>query len=114
MASIAINPAPSRVRILWHGHVIADSTAALELREGSYAPTFYVPRGDVDMSLLQPSARRSRCPHKGEASYFSLASADGGEARDAVWSYEQPLAAAAAIAGHLAFYPDKVTIETPA
>ena len=110
MASITISPASGRLRVLWNGHVLADSTAALDLKEGSYGVVHYVPRADVDMSLLQPSSRTSRCPYKGEASYFSLVAADG-KAPDAVWSYEHPLADVEAIAGHLAFYPDKVKFE---
>ena len=77
-------------------------------RKGSLPPVFYVPRGDVHMERLAPSATTSHCPFKGDASYFSV---PGGPA-DVAWSYETPLPAAAAIAGHLAFYPDKAEIET--
>ena len=61
------------------------------------------------MSAFEPTTRHSHCPFKGEASYFTL-SVEGREARNAVWSYEAPLPGAAAIAGHLAFYPDEVEI----
>ena len=110
MPSITIAPAAQRFRVIWNGHVVADSTAVLELKEGASAPVHYVPRADVDMNLLKSSDRHSHCPYKGDASYFSLSAPDG-EARDAVWSYERPFAAAGAIAGHLAFYPDKVTFQ---
>jgi uncharacterized protein (DUF427 family) len=55
------------------------------------------------MARLAPAARRTVCPWKGDASYFSLEGAE-----NAVWSYESPKAEVAAIAGRLAFYPDKV------
>jgi uncharacterized protein (DUF427 family) len=107
---ISITPNPKRVRISAGGVVIAESGAALTLREASYPPVNYLPRGDADMALLPRSARTTHCPYKGDASYFGIKAGDSTLA-DAVWSYEQPFPAMAEIAGHLAFYPDKVTIE---
>lgn len=104
---IVIAPAPGRVRVIFAGVAVADSAHALVLRESSYPPVAYVPRADVDMSLLAPTDRRTRCPYKGEASYFSV-QAGGRVADNAVWSYEQPKQDVAAIAQYLAFYPDKV------
>ena len=59
------------------------------------------------MDFLRPSVHRTHCPFKGDASYFSLCLPTGLEP-DAVWTYENPFPAAAAIAGHLAFYPNRV------
>jgi uncharacterized protein (DUF427 family) len=59
------------------------------------------------MNALQRSEHRSHCPYKGEASYFSIATG-GRSAKNAVWSYEQPFPAVKEIAGHLAFYPNRV------
>jgi uncharacterized protein (DUF427 family) len=81
------------------------------LEEGSLPPVFYLPRGDVRMERFAASDHRSHCPFKGDASYFDL-EGGGRVEKNAVWSYENPLPAATAIAGHLAFYPDKVEIET--
>jgi uncharacterized protein (DUF427 family) len=64
---------------------------------------------DVDQSLLRPSATSTYCPYKGDASYFSVA-VPGGLIEDAIWAYEQPHAAVAEIAGHVAFYSDRVEI----
>lgn len=108
---IAISPFGGRVRILFEGEVIADTSHALMLEEADYPSVFYVPRADAHMESLVHSGRVTHCPHKGDASYFSI-ERGGKRARDAVWSYEAPLPAAAGIACHLAFYPDKVTIET--
>lgn len=108
---ITVTPLSTRTRVHLGDTVVADTTRALELREGSYPPVLYIPREDIAAALLRPSARRSHCPHKGDATYFSIAT--GPEtAVDAAWSYEQPFPAVAAIAGHLAFYPDKLRIET--
>ena len=65
---------------------------------------FYLPKEDVRGSLV-PSERRSYCPYKGEASYWSL---DGRE--DVAWSYEQPLADMQQIAGLVAFWDEQVDV----
>jgi uncharacterized protein (DUF427 family) len=100
---ITVTASDAHVVVRAGGKVIADTRRALELREASYPPVFYIPREDADMTLLEPSAHVSYCPYKGEASYFSV---EGGE--NAVWSYEAPYDAVAEIRGHLAFYPDRV------
>ena len=101
---------PRRVRVLWGSHVIADTTHALKLTEASYPSVFYVPRADADMNRYAKTARSSHCPYKGDASYYSLVDGDT-RAENVVWSYETPYPAMAPIAGHLAFYADKVKIE---
>ena len=104
---IAIAPAPGCVVVRLGGKVIADTKRALILREANYPGVKYIPRQDVDMSLLERTDHATYCPYKGDASYFSLPI--GGErSRNAVWSYEQPYAAVAEIRDHLAFYPDRV------
>lgn len=107
---ITIAPNPRRVRISVDGTVIAETTRALTLREASYPPVQYIPREDTDMTRLQRSDHRSYCPFKGDAGYFSIVS-DGRTLANAVWTYETPYDAVKAITGHLAFYPDKVTVE---
>jgi uncharacterized protein (DUF427 family) len=92
------------------GAVIGETSRALELTEGSYPPVIYFPREDLGMAFFEPSTTTSTCPHKGRASYFDILG-PAGPIRDAAWSYEAPLPAAGRIAGHLAFYTDKVTIE---
>ncbi|MBY4948430.1 DUF427 domain-containing protein [Cupriavidus respiraculi] len=104
---IDIAPQPARVVVTVAGRIVADTRAALTLREASYPPVQYIPREDVDMTLLARTAHASHCPYKGDAAYFSIP--HGGErATNAVWTYEAPHAAVAAIGGYLAFYPDRV------
>lgn len=105
---ITIEPAQGRVRVLFGGRVVADTGRALVLQEASYPAVLYVPREDTDMALLRRSSRSTHCPYKGDASYFSIEVGGGRRAEDAVWSYEQPYPAMAAIADRLAFYPDRV------
>jgi uncharacterized protein (DUF427 family) len=90
--------------------VLAETSAALELIEGDRKPVVYFPRADVAMELMERSQTTSHCPYKGDASYFTLMCPDG-PIRDAAWSYEDPIEAAAQIGGFLAFYPSKVIIE---
>ena len=109
--AIEVAPFGGRVRIRLGGQIVADSAHAMMLEEGSLPPVFYLPRSDARMEFFTPNDHRSHCPFKGDASYFDL-EAGGRVERNAVWTYERPLPAAEAIAGHLAFYPDKVEIET--
>jgi uncharacterized protein (DUF427 family) len=104
---ITITPASGRVVVKLGGRVIADTRNALILQEASYPGVKYVPRGDVDMSLLERTDHQTYCPDKGDCSYYSIPI--GGErSRNAVWTYEDPYAAVAAIKDYLAFYPDRV------
>lgn len=92
------------------GAVIGESKSAIELTEGSYDPVIYFPRADIAMAFLEPSVKTTYCPHKGDATHFHIA-AKSGLIDDAAWSYETPLDSVADIAGHLAFYTDRVTVE---
>ena len=107
---ITISANPKRVRVLAGGTVIAETDQALTLKEASYPAVQYVPRKDANMALLQRTDRVTHCPYKGDANYFTIV-ADGKTLENAIWSYEAPFPAMADISGHLAFYPDKVTIE---
>ena len=112
---ITISRNPGRVRVTFAGRVVADTTKALTLKEASYPPVQYVPREDVDQTLLARTEHLTHCPYKGDASYFSI-NAGGRVAENAIWSYEHPYAGVAEIAGYVAFYPSRVdSIEqTPA
>ncbi|WP_156840677.1 DUF427 domain-containing protein [Novosphingobium aquimarinum] len=107
---IAITECPSTVLVNAGPLDIAKTHAALTLTEANYGPVQYVPAADVDMSLLERSDHTTYCPYKGEASYYSIpALGEGGV--NAVWTYEAPFEAVSAIAGHLAFYPDRVSVQ---
>jgi uncharacterized protein (DUF427 family) len=108
MLKIRIGPAGVRVRVTFNDEVIADSRDAIVLEEGDYAPVYYLPRKDVKMERLIRTSHTTHCPHKGDATYYSVC--NGRTAKNAVWSYEQPIEGMAAIKEMLAFYPDKVEI----
>ena len=104
---ITIRPAPRRIRVILDGRAVAESDRALVLQEASYAPVYYIPREHADLALFERTTHATHCPYKGDASYFDLKVGDR-RSPNAVWSYETPFPAMAAIKGHLAFYPDRV------
>ena len=104
---IEIQANPSRVVVTVGGKVIADTREALTLSEAAYPPVQYVPRRDVDMAALTRSDHTTYCPYKGEASYYSIP-VGGDRSTNAVWTYEAPFPAMAAIKDYVAFYPDRV------
>jgi uncharacterized protein (DUF427 family) len=106
---ITIEPAAHRILVRVGDKVVADTTAALTLNEAGYRPVHYIPMKDVDQTLLRASPTSTYCPYKGDASYYSIAGPDG-VTEDAIWTYEHPYAAVEVIAGHLAFYADRVEI----
>ncbi|MCU1459832.1 MAG: hypothetical protein JWL73_3924 [Actinomycetia bacterium] len=106
---ITIEPAGRRITVRVADRVVADTTAALTLHEAGYRPVHYIPIRDVDQTLLRSSRTSTYCPYKGDASYFSIDGPDG-DIEDAIWTYEHPYEAVDAIAGHVAFYADRVEI----
>lgn len=93
------------------GAVLGESSDALELIEGDYPPVIYFPRGDIAMAFLDQTDKSTHCPHKGDATYFSVVTKSTTLA-NVVWSYETPTGNVARIKDHLAFYSDgDVTVE---
>jgi uncharacterized protein (DUF427 family) len=104
---ITITSSTLRVVVTVGGRVVADTRKALTLREADYAPVHYIPRDDVDMSLLERTDHATYCPYKGDCAYYSIPVGDA-RSTNAAWTYEAPYAAVAQIKDHLAFYPDRV------
>jgi uncharacterized protein (DUF427 family) len=106
---ITVDLNPRRVQVEYEGHVIADTTRALTLKEAAYKPVQYIPREDAEMAFLTRTDHRTFCPYKGYAAYFTVMM-DGVFAENGVWTYEDPYPAMAEIKDHIAFYPNKVTV----
>jgi uncharacterized protein (DUF427 family) len=104
---IAIEGNAHRVVVKVGGRIVADTLDALTLCEAGYAAVQYIPRKDVDMTLFERTDHVTYCPYKGNCAYYSI---PAGRERsiNAVWTYEAPYAAVAAIKDHVAFYPDRV------
>jgi uncharacterized protein (DUF427 family) len=107
--TITITPAGRHIEVIVGGHKLAESDRALRLDETGLSARYYLPREDVRTDLLRPSARTTRCPFKGQASYWS-AHVGGEIYQDLVWSYETPIPAAAQIAGLMCFYNERVEL----
>ena len=105
-----IEPARGTIVVRTGDGVIAESSKALVLREDGYAPVYYLPREDVAMEFLDRSDKVTHCPHKGDATHYHIVGTSG-QITDGAWSYETPKEAAKAIAGHVAFYTDRLAVE---
>ena len=89
------------------GRELARSERTLLVDEQDHGLVFYFPRADVDFSALRPMpGHHTRCPWKGEASYWKLAGGD----EPVAWAYEDPLPQVAQIRDHIAFYQNIVTV----
>jgi uncharacterized protein (DUF427 family) len=101
---------PRHVRVLVGDDVVADSRAAFEVEESRHDPVWYFPPEDVNQRLLLPTDSTSYCPFKGHASYYTL-DAGGQHLEDVAWSYLAPFDECRMLAGYVAFYADRVTLE---
>lgn len=97
------------VEILVDGELLARSQRAVMLCETGLPVRYYLPLLDVRRELLVRSDNHTRCPYKGEASYWSIRT-DASFLRDAAWTYESPRPEAQKIAGRVCFYDERVTV----
>ena len=66
---------------------------------------YYLPASDVSLDLLTPSATRTYCAYKGQASYWSI------DDEDIAWTYREPLREAAEVTNRIAFFNEHVTLK---
>ena len=105
-ARLRIEPNQRRVRVLFGGETVADSSRTIYLFETGHLPVYYFPRDDVRFDLLEPTSQHTHCPDKGDASYYSVV-AGGRRPGNAVWAYPEPIPAVAELADYVAFYWDQ-------
>lgn len=98
-----------RIRVEFDRRILAETQRPVLVYETMLPVRTYIPRADVDFSLLEPSDRRSICPYKGHASYWSVRNA-GPKGRNIAWSYEDPLPDANPLKGLIAFYDERTDI----
>lgn len=106
---VAVETAGGRFTASIDGRLVADSDRALEVRESFHEPVIYFPPDAVERSLLERTDHVTRCPFKGDAGYYSIV-VDGRRHENAVWVYDAPMPEVAALAGHMAFYTDRVCV----
>jgi uncharacterized protein (DUF427 family) len=104
---VDLHPDGKRVRVMFGGAVIADSTATLRCEETGHGPVHYIPAKDMRLDLLKKTEHTTYCPFKGTASYWTI-EVDGKSAENAIWGYEAPYDETAALARHYAFYGNRV------
>ncbi len=102
---VVIESSPRRVRVVFNGETVADSSAMKMMHETRHLPVYYFPADDVRMDLLEKTDHTTHCPHKGDASYWSVRVGDR-VAENAMWSYEDPIDSVPDLKGLVAFAPD--------
>ena len=85
-------------RAVWNGAILAESDDTIVV-EGNH----YFPPDAVRPEHLRPSDKRTFCPWKGTASYWTL-EVDGERNPDAAWYYPDPKPAAEEIRDRVAFW----------
>lgn len=102
-----VEPVPQRLRVVFAGETIAETTRGLRVLETSHPPTYYIPPDDIREGVLQPSSRTTQCEWKGRAVYFD-AEVNGRRAEQAGWAYPDPRPRYEALKDHVAFYPSRM------
>lgn len=105
----SVEATPKRIRVVFNGVVIADTTHAKRVLETSHPPSYYIPQEDIKMEFFKALPRKTFCEYKGTASYWTL-NVKGKEAISSAWSYLAPSKGYEAIKDHLAFYPGKMDV----
>jgi uncharacterized protein (DUF427 family) len=54
-----MEPSPRRIRVLFAGEVIADSTNVEIMHETKHQPVYYFPMSDVRMDLMTPTENKT-------------------------------------------------------
>ena len=106
---VEITQVDEEVTISCRGVIVARSSKSLLVKETRHADVYYLPRGDVDMSLFTATKLSTYCPFKGSASYWTL-NAEGGVEENVVWSYEDPCDEVMALKNTMSFYTDRTDL----
>ena len=105
---IDVLPSSRQVKLELDGQLLAESSRPTVLFETMLPARYYLPREDIRADLI-PSSRRTFCPYKGQASYWSAV--PGGDLlADIAWTYEQPLHDAAQVRGLIAFFDERIDV----
>ena len=104
---VVIENSPRRLRAVFNGETVADSSAMKMMHETQHLPIYYFPIDDVCRDLLEKTDHTTHCPHKGDASYWNIGVGDR-IAENAMWSYENPIDGVPDLKGLVAFYWGKM------
>jgi len=104
---IDILPSKRTTQIIVDGETVVTSNSTLMLFETGLPPRLYFPKTDLRMDMLVPSQKRTQCPYKGEAEYYSMVLESGDILEDLVWQYPDPIAETARIKNRYAFHTER-------
>ena len=93
-----------RIRVVFNGETIIDTTDSFRVLETSHPPTYYMPKDALQNVAFQKTARRTICEFKGAATYWTITVGDR-TLKNGLWSYETPRAGFEPIKGYIALYP---------
>ena len=110
---VVLEANPDFARASLDGEVVAESARSVIVRETRHAAVIYFPREDVRWERLEATEHTSFCPFKGDASYWTVRAAERVE-ENAVWGYADPFPEVAELANYVAFYGDRIRVESPA
>lgn len=105
---VDIRASSVQVEVALDGVTLASTTGAQLLYETMLPVRYYFPRADVRLDLLAESLKRTVCPYKGQASYWSYP--DSGHGRNLSWSYDRRFRDAAQIHGLISFFNERVDL----
>jgi uncharacterized protein (DUF427 family) len=104
---VDVRASSRRVVVSVGGSVLAECDRPLLLFETGLPTRYYLAGDDVRWDLLEPSARRTGCPYKGQAVYWSARVGDR-FLDDLAWSYLDPIPELPRIRGRVAFFNERV------
>ncbi len=102
-----IDPTSKRIRVIFNGEIIAETTRALRVLETSHPPAIYIPREDIQIAYFTRTGRHTYCEFKGMADYWTIQVQDK-ITENAAWSYENPARGYESMRGYLSFYPSRM------
>ena len=99
---------PANVHVVGtvNGKTVVDSRNAILVEETNHGPVHYIPMTDCDLTVFTPTAKKTYCPYKSQASYWTITVGDT-VLKDIAWSYDTPYDEAAGLKGHFGFYSDR-------
>ena len=102
-----VEKSDKRVKVVFNGEVIADTTNAYRVLETSHPPAYYIPQEDVKMEYFKVTDRRTWCEFKGRAKYWTITVGDKTE-NNVAWCYPTPNERFSAIKDYVALYPGRM------
>jgi uncharacterized protein (DUF427 family) len=106
---IAFENSSRHIKVVIGGQIVAETRQPRLLFETGLRTRYYIPKVDVRMDLLEPTATITQCPYKGNATYWSARIGDQ-VYPDIVWSYPFPIPECTRIQNLLSFYNEKTEI----